>query len=173
MASDYDLDLAGEFVLALMAFEIHDGGRAWKGFPWEVLARLHEKGLISDPRTKAKSVVLSEEGEAQALAAHERFLCVKANSPSAPIGLAQAGTGGPINGFTDIQQRQINNLLEPICVPASDPAVRSKLRHGYRADGLSVILYASRPAFRPPHEWQDDPIAKFTYVKKTRRWKLF
>ena len=41
----------------------------WQGFPWEVLAHLHEQGLISDPKTKAKSVVLTEEGEAQARAA--------------------------------------------------------------------------------------------------------
>ena len=30
--------------------------RAWKGHDWEALNRLHEKGLISDPKSKAKSV---------------------------------------------------------------------------------------------------------------------
>lgn len=29
------------------------------------MERLHEKGFISDPKSKAKSVVLSEEGERQ------------------------------------------------------------------------------------------------------------
>jgi Mn-dependent DtxR family transcriptional regulator len=37
-------------------------GRATTGTRW----RLHERGYISDPKTKAKSVVLSEEGERRA-----------------------------------------------------------------------------------------------------------
>lgn len=35
---------------------------AWKGHNWDSLDRLHQKGYISDPATKAKSVVLTEEG---------------------------------------------------------------------------------------------------------------
>jgi hypothetical protein len=31
---------------------------AWKSFDWGALNRLHETGMISDPRSKAKSVVL-------------------------------------------------------------------------------------------------------------------
>jgi hypothetical protein len=32
--------------------------RAWKGFDWETMNRLYEKGYISDPRSKAKSVAM-------------------------------------------------------------------------------------------------------------------
>lgn len=32
--------------------------RAWKSHDWAALERLHERGLIADPRNKAKSVVL-------------------------------------------------------------------------------------------------------------------
>ena len=53
-------------VLALLSLGLHDGARAWKGFDWEVMNRLHEKGFISDPRSKAKSVVFTEEGLAEA-----------------------------------------------------------------------------------------------------------
>jgi hypothetical protein len=38
------------------------GARAWKGLDWDLLDALHEKGWISDPKSKAKSVALSEEG---------------------------------------------------------------------------------------------------------------
>jgi hypothetical protein len=38
------------------------GSRAWKGHDWAALDRLHKKGLISDPRSKAKSVVLDAAG---------------------------------------------------------------------------------------------------------------
>lgn len=175
MASDYDLDLAGEFVLALMAFEIHDGGRAWKGFPWEVMAHLHERGLISDPRTKAKSVVLTEEGEATARAAYDRLLRTATTSTSTrsgePTGTAEKT--GPSRPFSDIQQRQIEKLMAPLCALPADPAVRSQLCIGFRIEGLSVVLFESRPSYLPPHDWQERPIAKFTYVKAANRWKLF
>ena len=42
--------------LVLLYLTLHDGARAWKSFDWESLNRLHAKGLIADPITKAKSV---------------------------------------------------------------------------------------------------------------------
>lgn len=65
-----DLDKVDRAVLALLSLGLHDGHRAWKGFDWDALARLHEKGLISDPVGRAKSVVFTEEG----LAESERLL---------------------------------------------------------------------------------------------------
>jgi hypothetical protein len=49
-------------VLALLYLGLHDGYRAWKGFDWDAMQRLYEKGYISDPVGKAKSVVFTEEG---------------------------------------------------------------------------------------------------------------
>jgi len=49
-------------VLALLYLGLHDGDRAWKGFGWDAMNRLHEQGYITDPRGKAKSVVFTEEG---------------------------------------------------------------------------------------------------------------
>ena len=57
-----DLERVDEAALALMLLGLHDGWRTWKGFDWEVLNRLHEKGFITDPKSKAKSVVFTEEG---------------------------------------------------------------------------------------------------------------
>ena len=59
---DYDPDKVDEAVLALLYLTLHDGVRAWKSFDWEAMNRLHEKGYISDPVGKAKSVVFTEEG---------------------------------------------------------------------------------------------------------------
>ena len=55
-------DSVDDAVLALLWLTLHDGQRAWKGHDWEVLSRLHEKGLILDPVGKAKSVVLTDDG---------------------------------------------------------------------------------------------------------------
>lgn len=57
-----DGDKIDRAVLALLHLGLHDEVRAWKGFDWDAMNRLHEKGFISDPRTKAKSVVFSEDG---------------------------------------------------------------------------------------------------------------
>src|ERR1700680_2381727 len=54
-----------EAVLALLyltTFKNKPYWRAWKGHNWDSLDRLHQKGYISDPATKAKSVVLTDEG---------------------------------------------------------------------------------------------------------------
>jgi len=62
---DYDKDKVDEMALALLcltSFEDWGTTRAWKGMDWEVLGRLHEKGYIGNPKSKAKSVVFSEEG---------------------------------------------------------------------------------------------------------------
>lgn len=40
--------------------------RAWKSLDWDALDRLHEKELISSPKGKAKSIVLTDEGYALA-----------------------------------------------------------------------------------------------------------
>jgi hypothetical protein len=62
---EYDKDKVDEMTLALMylvRFINKPGTRAWKGFDWDTLDRLCEKGYISDPKGKARSVWMSEEG---------------------------------------------------------------------------------------------------------------
>jgi hypothetical protein len=60
-----DIDKIDEMILALLyltTFEDHGIIRAWKSHDWEALNRLFEKGLIGDPKSKSKSVLLSKEG---------------------------------------------------------------------------------------------------------------
>ena len=67
---EYDKDRVDEMVLALLYLTLFDedqyGARAWKSHDWDALDRLHEKGYISDPKSKAKSVVMTEEGAKRA-----------------------------------------------------------------------------------------------------------
>jgi hypothetical protein len=61
----YDQRRVEDAVLALMHLTAHQDGfgwRAWKSFPWEATDGLHERGLIGDPKSKAKSVTLTDEG---------------------------------------------------------------------------------------------------------------
>ena len=77
---DYDPDKIKEAALALLYLwswqEEFGIRRAWKGIDWDVMDSLHEQGFISDPKSKAKSVTLTDEGIAQAQAfagAHQLF----------------------------------------------------------------------------------------------------
>jgi hypothetical protein len=40
-------------------------GRAWKGFEFGAMNQLHEKGFITDPVNKNKSVLLTDKGIAE------------------------------------------------------------------------------------------------------------
>jgi hypothetical protein len=57
-----DEDRIDDAVLALLYLGLHQGYRAWKSFDWDAMDRLYEKGMIDNPRSKAKSVVFTEEG---------------------------------------------------------------------------------------------------------------
>jgi hypothetical protein len=59
---ELDTDKIDDATLALLLLGLHDGVRAWKGFDWDAMHRLHEKGYISNPRGKAKSVILTDGG---------------------------------------------------------------------------------------------------------------
>ena len=56
------VDEAVLVMLHLTSYSDHGITRAWKSLDWDALDRLHERGLISEPRSKARSVVFSEEG---------------------------------------------------------------------------------------------------------------
>lgn len=62
----YDLDKIDEVTLALLSLVVYEekeyGAREWKGFDWDTMNRLHEKGYIYDPVSKSKSVAMTPEG---------------------------------------------------------------------------------------------------------------
>ena len=85
----FDADKVDDVVLALLQLVLHRNRkhgpwRAWKGFDWDTLDRLHEKGYISDPASKAKSVVVTEEGLERSEALFEEFFGVGEDLPSSP-----------------------------------------------------------------------------------------
>jgi len=72
---EFDERKIDEFSLALLyltTFQDKFGFRAWKSHSWDVLDRLHESGYIEDPRSKAKSVWLTDEGVRRSKALFEK-----------------------------------------------------------------------------------------------------
>jgi len=73
---EYDEEKVAEYVLALLYLTMHGdkyGVRVWKGMDWDALNMLYEKGYISDPKNKAKSVLLTEKGEAESKQLFEKY----------------------------------------------------------------------------------------------------
>ena len=68
-----DTDKIDDTALALLYLTLHDGYRAWKGFDWGVLGRLHDKGMIDNPVGKVKSVMFTDEGLERAKALFEEM----------------------------------------------------------------------------------------------------
>ncbi len=66
-------DAIDDVVLVLLWLTLHDDYRAWKGFDWDVLNRLYERGFIGDPVNRAKSVVLTEKGLIQSEQLFRRY----------------------------------------------------------------------------------------------------
>jgi hypothetical protein len=75
-----DTDRIDEVVLALLYLGLHHHFRAWKGFDWDAMSRLHEKGMIENPVNKAKSVEFTTEGLRRS---RELFDKMFTSSPSA------------------------------------------------------------------------------------------
>lgn len=73
---EIDKEKVDEMTLALLyltTFEDKTGVRAWKSHGWDVLDRLHERGYIENPATKAKSVRLTEDGAMQSKRLFEKY----------------------------------------------------------------------------------------------------
>lgn len=74
--------LALLYLVVCERYEEFGGARAWKGFDWDTMNRLHEKGLISDPVGKQKSVYLTEEGYQKSKALFEKLFCEHRKTPT-------------------------------------------------------------------------------------------
>ena len=75
--------------------------------------------------------------------------------------------------LTETQRAHVVRQLTAYCAQRVPTEARSKVRVGYRIEGNAVVLYEERPAFHPPHDWQEMVVAKFTYVGTQRKWRLY
>jgi Domain of unknown function (DUF6429) len=95
------VDAAALALLFLGVFQrdpFSDAARAWKSFDWDVMDRLHEKGLIDNPVSKAKSVWLTEEGMKRAEAAFDELFRRPGAGPAHRPPRASADRSGSADG---------------------------------------------------------------------------
>ena len=74
--------------------------------------------------------------------------------------------------LSEIEQARITKRLIAYCAARIPARIRNQIRLGLRISGHHVVLFEERPAFRPPHAWQELPVAKFTFVRTRNVWRL-
>jgi hypothetical protein len=81
----YDEDRIDAVLLTLLHLNAFGDGpvtRAWKGFDWDALDRLHDLAPISAPKSKAKWVVLSGAGARRAAEPFEWYVGTRRDEPA-------------------------------------------------------------------------------------------
>ena len=76
--------------------------------------------------------------------------------------------------FNENQIQKIEQIVNPFIEsirPA--PEIRQKMDISFRLENQSLLIFEIRPQFRYPDRVLESSIAKATYVKRTRLWKLY
>lgn len=68
-----DQDKIDATVLALLHYSLFSERTSWKGYDFEIMNRLHEKGYIDNPINKSKSVWLTDKGLKESKEFFEKF----------------------------------------------------------------------------------------------------
>jgi hypothetical protein len=136
---NYDKDKVDEYTLALLYLVVHQrhggfGASAWKGFDWDTLNRLHEKGYISNPVGKAKSIGMTEEGLLKAEELFERHF-VKETKTIPFLKLTPPAK----KRWEQITERIRKDILENVWCSQCRTVVALQLREG-QMSGRSLVL---------------------------------
>jgi hypothetical protein len=136
---NYDEDKIDEYTLALLYLVAHErqeglGARAWKGFDWETLNRLHEKGYISNPVGKGKSVGMTEEGFLRAKALFEQHFTKEAKTIPLPRFTPQAK-----KRWDEVPEWARKEIIENVWCTRCRTGVSMQIREGQMSAGSLVL----------------------------------
>jgi len=75
---------------------------------------------------------------------------------------------------SEFEIKRIEKIMEAHLEKNRPPVhIRNELDINYRIEDQSVELFEARPAFRGPDKKIEQPIAKATYVKREKEWRLY
>lgn len=78
--------------------------------------------------------------------------------------------------ISEFEHARVERLLSRFCEEQGPPVhIRDQLRWGFRVDPdlQTVELFEVRPHFRLENKSVELPVAKASWVKKTKTWKLY
>ncbi|MCG8306242.1 MAG: DUF3024 domain-containing protein [Cytophagales bacterium] len=68
------------------------------------------------------------------------------------------------------KQKIVGQYIEKNRPPAD---IRSEVDMSFRIEGQSVVIFEIRPLWNNPEEKIEEPVAKATYVKSRKLWKIY
>jgi hypothetical protein len=76
--------------------------------------------------------------------------------------------------FTATEAADIESAMAEFLEKRRPPVkIRNKLDLAYRIEGQSVVIFEIRPFWRDPSHKIEEAVAKATYVRKSKRWKIY
>ncbi|MEW8357038.1 MAG: DUF3024 domain-containing protein [Candidatus Thiodiazotropha sp.] len=76
--------------------------------------------------------------------------------------------------FSEIEKKRHEKKMDEFLRKRRPPPhVRKEVDLGYRLEGQSIEIFEIRPLWNNPNELIEEQIAKATYVKSQKTWKIF
>ena len=76
--------------------------------------------------------------------------------------------------ISEFELKRCESELEKFLEKHRPPAhIRHEVDFAYRIENQSVLLFEVRPSFRDPRSKTEIPIAKTTFVKNQKIWKVY
>ncbi len=75
--------------------------------------------------------------------------------------------------FSEIELKLIKHSVGKMCQRRSPAGLEDQLRITYKVVNHAVGVYEERPGWVHKSQWTSHGIAKFLYVRTTRKWKLY
>ena len=147
-----DTNKIDDAVLALLYLTLHENSRAWKAMDWDVLSRLHQRGLIEYPATKARSVVFTDIGLNRAKQLFEDQFCEPADSTESMPDKPRVECIGSANGVSGVLCR---NAVDGSCFFRVYDSDHNYMDYLLIHDDLSVTI--SKDAMASFYRSGDEP----------------
>ena len=76
--------------------------------------------------------------------------------------------------FSELEQKKYEKTIRAFIAKKRPPAhLRHRVDLSYRIEGQSVEIFEIRPMWSNPNEKIEEAVAKATYVKTQKIWKVF
>jgi hypothetical protein len=76
--------------------------------------------------------------------------------------------------ISEFETKRVEKTMEAYLERTRPPVhIRKELDIAYRIENQSVELFEIRPAFRVPNQKIEHAIAKATYVKRAKEWRVY
>ncbi len=75
--------------------------------------------------------------------------------------------------FSEADLQRIKKLGGGLCGKRTPEKLRDELRFEYEIEKQNVIMHEVRPAWNNPSEYKNPPMAKLSFIKSQKLWKLY